>query len=119
MESSATQDQPPESRVGLIESTGMADRIVNRQRFQFGLRTLLLAITLLGAYCGAYSVLLQPVVVVEESFHGMVVSGYRAPRFRFGGNPMRAIFAPLIWLDREIRPSFWDRFSDFEDADAP
>jgi hypothetical protein len=30
------------------------------------------------------------------------------PRFRFGGETTRAVFAPLAWLDYQIRPDYWN-----------
>jgi hypothetical protein len=71
-------------------------------------------ITLLGVYFGTYSAMLQPVVVVEEGWHGMVVSGCREPHFRAGDAVLQFAFAPLVWIDQLVRPNYWNEFSHFD-----
>lgn len=81
---------------------------------KYSLRSLMIVVTLICIYCGAYSAMLSPVVIVDEASLGMVVSGYREPDFRIGGVISRFVFAPAIWLDRQIRPEYWQPFSDFD-----
>jgi hypothetical protein len=85
-----------------------------RHWFQVSIRTLLLLITALSVYLAAYVALVQPVVIVDEGLGGMVVSGYREPEFRVGGSAAKIMFGPLVWLDRAVRPSYWEPFSDFD-----
>ena len=59
------------------------------------------------AYLGAYVALLRP-----ESYWfcslGSVGSPYqREPAFRFCGDRAKTAFAPLLWMDQRIRPTYW------------
>ena len=79
---------------------------------KYNLRSLMVVITLFAFYFGAYSAMLQPVVMVEEGWHGMVVSGCRKPHFRIGDTVTQFVFAPLVWIDRLARPGYWNEFSE-------
>ena len=74
----------------------------------------MIVVTLVCVYLGSYSAILQPINVVGEGFGGMVVSGYREPHFRIGNAVSQVVFAPLVWIDRHVRPRYWDQFSDFD-----
>lgn len=90
-----------------------------RCHLQFSLRTLLLVTAFFGVYLGSYRLLLNPVEYVNESFGGMVVSGYRKPEYRFGGRATQVVYWPLAWVDHTIRPGYWDHYSDFDDLPLP
>jgi hypothetical protein len=81
---------------------------------KYSLRSLMIAVTLICVYLGAYPAMLQPVVMVEKGWHGMVVSGCREPHFRIGDGVSQFVFAPLVWIDRLVRPDYWSEFSDFD-----
>jgi hypothetical protein len=57
------------------------------------------AAALLAAYVGVYYAMVQP---VSENLETSTPC--------YGNNqPLEQFFAPVHWLDRHIRPSFWER----------
>ena len=81
---------------------------------KYSLRSLMIVVTLACVYLGSYSATLTPIVVVDEGWHGMVVSGQREPRFRIFDGVLQFVFLPVIWCDRVVRPGYWEKFSDFD-----
>jgi len=84
-------------------------------RFQFRLRTLLLVVTFLSLYLGSYLALRRPIILVEESIGGLIVSGRREPDYRFARPVCRIIFGPIAWLDCRLRPEYWGPYSEWAD----
>jgi len=81
---------------------------------QFRLRTLFALNVLVAMYFASYVALVQPNTYVDESFLGMVASGYRAPGYRFCEPIARIVFWPAAWLDQQLRPDYWGPYSDFD-----
>jgi hypothetical protein len=81
---------------------------------KYSLRSLMIVVTLACVYFGMYSAMLHPEVIVEESVLGIVGSGYREPHFRIGDAVAQIVFAPLVCIDRRVRPMYWNTFSDFD-----
>ena len=69
-------------------------------------------LAIVGVYVAAYCALLDPVVVADEGHHGIVISGYREPEYRFGGEVSKTLFAPIAWIDQKVRPTYWQDASD-------
>ena len=68
--------------------------------------TVLLAVALLSTLCvGSYFATLRPAITILAS--GWSASCCRSPRYRIDNAAMRAAYAPLLWLDRKIRPKYW------------
>jgi hypothetical protein len=54
---------------------------------------------LFAVYVGAYFALLDTPSGSPQSWLG--------PRFKIEGETPHAVFAPLAWLDLQIRPDYW------------
>jgi hypothetical protein len=86
----------------------------NKRRWvQFRLRTFFALNVLISVYFASYVALVQRVNYVDRGFSGIVVSGYRAPGYRFCEPIARIVFWPAAWLDRQLRPDYWGPYSDF------
>lgn len=68
---------------------------------------MILIVAVLCAYIAAYKFLLVPVTYVTEAHLGFA-RGYREPSFKYGGRLSEVIFAPAVFVDRCIRPDYWN-----------
>jgi len=85
----------------------------------FRLRTLLIVIALvcfICAYINSYLRSIYPAIHITHTTGGLV-TGHRETDYRSGGKITRAFFSPIHWLDRRIRPDYWDYWSAFEDGE--
>lgn len=56
-------------------------------------------------YATAYRILLRPgTIEIGGSYHSV---GFRIESYRWDNGFLRAIFRPANWLDRKLRPSYW------------
>ena len=62
-------------------------------------------IALLVVYIGSYLALLQPFNL--DLYNGQSGTRYRSPWFRIGGPVTARVFQPMLWVDRQVRPNFW------------
>jgi hypothetical protein len=81
---------------------------------RFGVRSLLLLVTAFCVYLGAYLASLRPVVVVDEGSHGMLISGSQELDYLVPGKLWRITFAPAAWIDYQLRPQYWNEYSDYD-----
>ena len=56
-------------------------------------------------YVAAYIILLDP-TAIEQLSHPPITS--RDADYRIGGEFAKSLFTPLYWLDRLLRPDYWD-----------
>lgn len=79
---------------------------------RFRLRTLLIAVLLFSTYLAAYRAAMEPMFYASEGSFGMVVSGHRAPHYKYCEPIARVVFWPIAFVDQKLRPGFWGAFSD-------
>jgi hypothetical protein len=65
----------------------------------------LLAGALLAIYVTSYFILMQPTIVGKTLLTNWIT--WPQPNYRGGYDVESRIFAPAHWLDKQIRPSFW------------
>ena len=68
----------------------------------------MIVVTLVAVYLGMYSPLLRPVEVDLDDWPCVIIPGDRHADFKVGGKFSRLVFAPAVWLDRKVRPEFWN-----------
>jgi hypothetical protein len=61
---------------------------------------------LLLTYLGAYVALLKPGLAMSLSSSGDLTI-HRRHAYQVGGIVAEAVFYPVAWLDRRVRPSYW------------
>ena len=83
---------------------------------KISLRTLLLIVTSLCVYIGAYFRLASPIEIAEESHVGMVSKGHREPGYRIQNQFISKVFLPAYCIDYALRKDFWDDCHDDFDA---
>lgn len=64
---------------------------------------------LVGGYLGSYVVLMEPETVEHIVNDGMTetIQSERLPSYRLESVWMGTAFAPVHWLDGQIRPEYW------------
>ena len=85
---------------------------------KFRLRTLLVVIAiscLMCAYVSGYFKSLHPAIHITHTGGGLV-SGHRETDYRSDGPFVHVLFAPIHWVDRQVRPDYWNYWSAFEDG---
>jgi hypothetical protein len=58
-----------------------------------------------GLYVGSYVALLQPILLQGDIVKGNYI--IREAEYRYGGQFSQYFFAPIHWIDVELRPRFW------------
>ena len=65
-------------------------------------------------YLCAYFALLEPQQLWELACFTINEPYRRVPEFRVGGEHAKTFFAPLLWLDRKARPTYWSGIKLFD-----
>lgn len=80
-------------------------------RLQAGLVGVILILAVPVAYVGSYLLLMNHQTVsmtVYDAQHQVMWQHARIAHFRAGGQVTIQIFRPALWLDRTLRPGYWD-----------
>jgi hypothetical protein len=65
---------------------------------------------MLGLYVGAYCAMVEPTRSLLRKPHPVYVIRLGAENFRYRRySKAAALFAPIHWLERRIRPHVWER----------
>lgn len=97
--------------------------MASRRFVNFRLRTLLATVTavcLICAYVSNYLLALHPAIHITHTTGGLI-TGHRETDYRSDGQFVRVFFAPIHYVDRRVRPDYWqnwcawDEDGDFED----
>ena len=86
---------------------------------KISLRVLLLIVTAVCLYLGAYVQLSDPVIIVEEGHHGIVIKGYVQPSYKFENPLVEKLFLPAYYVDYMLRKEYWSDYHDEFDWESP
>ncbi len=87
--------------------------------FRFRLRAMLVLVStacLMCAYVSNYLLILSPAIHITSTGGGFI-TGHREADYRSGGQFSRNVFAPIHYVDRQIRPAYWNYWNAFDDID--
>jgi hypothetical protein len=80
---------------------------------RYRLRTLMIVLAVLSVYLASYRALTLESISMEVG-GGELFSAARMQRYRFNDPVARAVFWPLAWIDRKIRPGYWGELTEFQ-----
>lgn len=73
---------------------------------------MLIIVTFLGVYTGAYISLLDPRVVIEWRKSGTVLCAYREPAYSIDQEIIEILFEPVARVDMFMRKAYWSTAHD-------
>ena len=88
-----------------------------KRLFRFRLRTMLglvLAASIFCAYVSNYLLTLNPAIHITNTTGGFV-TGHREADYESGGQFSQTFFAPIHYIDRQIRPTYWNYWNAFDE----
>lgn len=88
-----------------------------RHLANFKLRTLLIVVSIISfacAYVSNYLLTLNPAIHITHTGGGLI-TGHRKADYHAGGQFAHLCFAPIHFVDRQIRPSYWNSWCAFDE----